>query len=108
MDNAVETSTQLIRHHLRRPHAGQRGQLTENATYTVNLILPAGIVGPREVLAGVAEVVGDLGQSAVGVFEEPVELLVHRGGGGLVVLLCSIAFTAGHMDLGHTAMRLAA
>ena len=40
MDNAVETSTQRIRHHLRRPHAGQRGQLTENATYTVNLILP--------------------------------------------------------------------
>lgn len=41
MDHALETSTERLRDHLRRPNPGQREQLTEDATYTVNLTDPA-------------------------------------------------------------------
>jgi len=41
MDDALETSTERLRDHLRRPYAGQREQLTEDATYTVNLTDPS-------------------------------------------------------------------
>ena len=38
--SALETSTERLRHHLRRPHASGGDQLNENATYTVYRILP--------------------------------------------------------------------
>jgi hypothetical protein len=40
MDDALETSFERVRHHLRRPHAGKRNNLTEDAAYTVNLTDP--------------------------------------------------------------------
>ncbi|MCV7264455.1 hypothetical protein H7J82_15680 [Mycolicibacterium poriferae] len=43
MDHALETSTERLRDHLRRPHAGQRNHLTEDAAYTVNLTDPSRI-----------------------------------------------------------------
>ena len=36
MDNALETTTQRIRHHLRGPLAGPRNLLTKNARNTIN------------------------------------------------------------------------
>ncbi|MEK0506005.1 hypothetical protein, partial [Mycobacterium ulcerans] len=36
MDDALETSIERLRDHLRRPHARKRNHLTENAAYTVN------------------------------------------------------------------------
>lgn len=40
MDDALETSTERLRYHLRRPHAGKRNRLTEHAAYTVNRTVP--------------------------------------------------------------------
>ncbi|WP_171944462.1 hypothetical protein, partial [Mycobacterium ulcerans] len=34
--DALETSIERLRDHLRRPHARKRNHLTENAAYTVN------------------------------------------------------------------------
>lgn len=48
MDHALETSIERLRDHLRRPHAGQRNHLTEDAAYTVNRTVP------RTVDAGVS------------------------------------------------------
>lgn len=40
MDDALETSAERLRHHIRRPHAGKRNHLTEDAAYTANLTVP--------------------------------------------------------------------
>lgn len=37
MDHPLATSTERLRDHLRRPHAGQRNNLTKGAAYTVDL-----------------------------------------------------------------------
>ena len=42
VDHALETSPERLRDYLRRPHAGQRNNLTEDAAYTVNLTDPPG------------------------------------------------------------------
>ena len=42
MDNALETSTQRVRHHLRRPLAGSRNLLMKNAGNTVPVTDPTG------------------------------------------------------------------
>src|SRR5690348_2805914 len=44
VDDALETSTERLRDHLRRPHAGKRNHLTEHATYTVNRTVPERLV----------------------------------------------------------------
>ena len=52
MDHALETSTERLRDHLRRPHAGQRNHLTEDAAYTVNLTDPPDMPGRFSVEVG--------------------------------------------------------
>ena len=45
MDNAVETSSQRIRNHLRAPIPGRGELLNENARNTVNEIVPVALHG---------------------------------------------------------------
>src|ERR1700752_3464290 len=40
MGHALEASVERLRDHLRRPHAGKRNHLTEDAAYTINLTDP--------------------------------------------------------------------
>ncbi|MEK0475993.1 hypothetical protein OSI00_26425, partial [Mycobacterium ulcerans] len=46
MDDALETSIERLRDHLRRPHARKRNHLTENAAYTVNQTDPSAAADP--------------------------------------------------------------
>jgi hypothetical protein len=45
MDDALETSVERLRNHLRRPHAGKRNHLTKDAAYTVKRTVPAVFLG---------------------------------------------------------------
>ncbi|EUA88374.1 transposase, Mutator family protein [Mycobacterium ulcerans str. Harvey] len=47
MDDALETSIERLRDHLRRPHARKRNHLTENAAYTVNQTDPRSLARRR-------------------------------------------------------------
>jgi hypothetical protein len=47
MDDALETSTERVRHHLRRPLAGSRNLLMKTAGNTVVVTDPRGVCGPH-------------------------------------------------------------
>ncbi|BBX52668.1 hypothetical protein MPOR_36940 [Mycolicibacterium poriferae] len=81
MDHALETSTERLRDHLRRPHAGQRNHLTEDAAYTVNLTDPVEMPEKRkkydrEFREGAVRIVEETGKPIAAVARD---LGVHEG-----------------------------